>query len=249
MKKINTAELLHLPSSLSQRFHQKTKLKRVYDIDYKLWPKTWKKTYFKGYPRLEELLLPKPKLPQTVSLKDALLKRTSLRKFSKSPLTLTQLSSLLYYSAGMKNHVVPNTFNRFYPSAGARYPLEIYILSLNTELENGLYHYYVRSHSLEKLKTFQKLSFASYFAHDWIKKASCIVLITALFKRATVKYGDRGYRFALIETGHLGQNFYLNSTALNISCCGVGGFVDDKINDLLDIDGVTESVVYSLVLG
>ena len=64
-----------------------------------------------------------------------------------------------------------------------------------------------------------------------------------------MKYGDRGYRHVLAEAGHLAQNLYLISSALGLSCCAMGGYYDEEINNLLDIDGVGESIVYILAIG
>ena len=70
-----------------------------------------------------------------------------------------------------------------------------------------------------------------------------------MFKRTILSYGDRGYRHILVEAGHLGQNIYLNSVALGLSCCAIGGYIDDKLNSLIDVDGLNESVVYVLAVG
>lgn len=249
-KKINLDELLSKPTLQFEQFHSKTKIKKpITEIKQKLWPESWKKVYYKGYARLEEIILPRPKLPKGVKLKEALSTRVSRRKFSGVPISLKKLSTLLYFSAGLKKTKLQKESNRFYPSAGSRYPLEIYILSLNTELPRGLYHYYLKSNSLEKLLTFSKFSPEKYFGQSWVAQASCLIIITAIFRRNCVKYSNRGYRYVMIEVGHMGQNFYLNSAALDIACCTIGGFADKKLEKLLDIDGVKESVVYILAIG
>jgi SagB-type dehydrogenase family enzyme len=250
MKKINLDELFGKPVSLSEKFHQKIKIKKpAKQLSKKLWPKSWKTVHFKGYPRLDEIFLPKPILQNNLSLKQSLMKRKSSRQFSEKTLPINKLSSLLYYSAGLRENKPPWEANRFYPSAGARYPLEVYLLSLNTDLPKGLYHYYLKNHSLEKLLIFDKLDVKRYIFHEWFFDAACFIIISSVFKRTTVKYGDRGYCFTLLEAGHLGQNFYLVSSALDIACCGIGGFVEHELENLLDIDGVNESIVYILALG
>lgn len=248
---ITLNNLLQKPTSLHEKFHNKTKLRKLPRsiLNSKFWPKNWKTVYFKGYPRLDEIILPKPALSTKVSLKEALLKRKSTRIFSNKPLSINTLGALLFYCAGMKNNKSP-FYGRFYPSGGARYPLEVYIVSLNTGLPKAIYHYYLKNHSLEKLLTFKKINFSKYFINQKLfSRAACIIIITAVFKRNTIKYGDRGYRLVLLEAGHLAQNFYLLSTALNVACCALDGYADNEVNKLLDIDGVTESVVYALALG
>lgn len=241
--------LLFKKLSLAEKFHNKTKLRKFpINDDPKFWPESWNKIYYKGYLRLEEIELPKPMLPGT-SFKKTLYLRNSCRIFSSVPLSLYQLSSILYYSAGLKFYKSAYLAQKFYPSAGRRYPLETYFISLNTELPKGLYHYYIKTHKLEKLLRIDKFDKSRYFGQEWIDKAGCILIITAIFKRNTVKYGDRGYRHIMVEAGHLSQNIYLISPLLNIGCCAIGGYIDDNLHRLLDIDGISEAVVYVLALG
>ena len=244
-------ELLGKPAAIFEKFHDKTKIRKLSkNISARYWPKEWTTIYYKGYSRFEEILLPKPLVSGNISLKTSLFERSSRREFSKLPITLSELSTLLYYSAGEKKdkkHVLPRS--RFYPSPGARYPLEVYLISRKSELPRGVYHYYIKNHSLERLLSFKKFEFRKYFNQSWIEKSGIIILITAVFKRNAIKYGDRGYRHVLVESGHMAQNFYLLSSALNLYCCGIGGYVDDELNKLIDVDGVEESVVYVLAIG
>ncbi len=231
-----------------EKFHGKTKIKKLprKEEDQKQWPKEWKTIYYKGYRRFDELILPRPQLPSHIYFKKVMEKRKSGRKFSSKPLSLTKLSTLLYYGAGMNLDG-----KRFYPSAGARYPLEVYILSINTnDVLNGTYHYYLKDHSLEELVLFKKkFNFREFFNQGWVSKAAVFIVITAMPSRNTNKYGERGYRHILTEAGHMAQNFYLMSAAVNLSCCAIGGYVDDNINELLDVDGKEETVVYVLAVG
>lgn len=243
--------LLNMSFTLSEKFHKQTMLKQMYHkrSDPKLWPKIWKTVYFKGYVRLPIMQLPSPYLSKDKSFLNVLRNRSSTRIFSHNPISLKKISALLFYTAGLRTNQSLYNLHRFYPSAGARYPLETYIVSLNSEIAPGLYHYYLKSHSLEELIRFKRFDRSHYFNHPWISKAGIIIILTAVFKRTTVKYGNRGYRHIMVEAGQLGQNFYLVSSALNIGCCAVAGFVDKKLNRLLDIDGINESVVYVLIAG
>jgi len=243
---MNKKLLLGKPVTKSERFHQQTKLKFT-KKPYR--QEEWKKTHFKGYPRLEEIVLPKPQPLQNISLGEVFVKRRSMRTYGEKKLSSSALSTILYYSAGLQHNKMPQRANRFYPSAGARYPLETYIVSLNTTLPKGIYHYYLKSHSVEKLLSIDNFSVRDYFTSVWLAQASCIIILTAVFRRTTMEYGDRGYRSVLLEAGHLGQNFYLITTALQLSCCAVAGFFDDKLNALLDIDGIKETAIYTIAIG
>lgn len=253
--KTNLNKLLGNPDAEFEIFHRKTKQTKISaeNLDPAKWPKEWKIVQFKAYGRLAEVVLPKPRPLINNSLQSALHKRSSYRKFSRKPLPISKLSSLLYFAAGLKDTKNPETSGRFYPSAGSRYPLETYLISLNSSLPKGLYHYYLKNHSLEKLLTFDPpaggFAFKHYFNQNWIYEAGALIIITAVFKRTSIKYADRGYRHILQESGHLGQNIYLLSAALDLGCCAIGGYADDKLNKLLDIDGLNEAVIYVLAVG
>lgn len=232
---------------LSQQFHQSSKLRKLSrELPPDRWPDSWKRILYKSYPRFEEIKLPYPRIPTTISITQALGKRYSTRKFSEKPVSLDQLSTLLYYSAGLRNN---EGTRRFYPSAGFRYPLEVYIASLNTDLEDYFYHYYVNNHSLEKLVSIERKKFFSCFNQSWIKNSGLIVIISAVFSRTTIKYGSRGYRHILAESGHLAHNFSLIQTTIGLGSCEVGGYRDDGLNDLLDLDGKNETVVCVMGFG
>lgn len=241
-------QLLGEELELYEKFHNATKVKEFEEIDLKDWPDSWKTVFFKAYARFPEIKLPIPKLPNT-SLKKVLFDRKSTRKFSKKQLDINILSSLLYYSAGLKSHKLNQNANRFYPSGGSRYPLEIYIYPLNANLQQGIYHYYVKNNSLEQLPEVDQNEFLRCFHHEWVKNAGCIIIVTAAFKRNTVKYSNRGYRFVLTEVGLLAQNIYLLSTALKIGCCAVGGYKENKLEEILDISDSDESVVGAFIIG
>jgi SagB-type dehydrogenase family enzyme len=88
-------------------------------------------------------------------------------------------------------------------------------------------------------------------SYEFVEGASLLIFLTAVFWRTQNKYQERGYRFILQESGHIGQNIHLLCEALNLKCCALGGFriSDEQIEKLLNIDGVTESLVYTLVIG
>lgn len=232
------------PSSAWRDFHNKSLIsvfskgkKRKWNIDYK------------SYGRFEEVKLPHKSTLMNTSLKQSLLRRSSVRIKKRSlDLSLNEIGTLLYYSAGLN----PAHHNRrFYPSAGARYPLEIYLIPLRTELSNKFtYHYYVPHNTLEKMFRYKKEDVYNLFSYSqkWIKNVGCVLVITTMFERSILKYGERGYRYMLIEAGHLGQNIYLVSSALQMNCCAIGAYKDKKLNDILHINEQHELSLYVLAL-
>lgn len=243
-----------LELSKARKFNNLTKVKNLKgkeDIPYDKWPIEWKTVYYKAYPRLDQTLLPKP-TNRKFDLLKSLMKRESYRDFTGGKVSFSDLSDLIYYSAGMKK-ILRNDLSekRMYPSAGGRYPLEIYIFAFNVDgLNEGIYHYHFKTHSLENIllesiyeQTMQQ------FQQLWIKRSGLLVVITSIFDRSEMKYGDRAYRHILTEYGHVAQNLYLVGNSLDLGVCSIGGFSDDGLNEVLDIDGITESVIGVVAIG
>lgn len=243
-----------LKLSDSRKFHISTKIKKekpVKKTDFSTWPEAWRRIFYKAYPRFKQVILPLPSESKH-DLKQAFFQRKSTRDFSKKPIILPVFSDLLYFSAGMVDLFKENdSTKRFYPSAGARYPLELYPFVFNVrKIKKGVYHYHVKTHSLELLLDvpfFQRTM--RQFNQPWIRKSALLLVISAVFDRTERKYKNRGYRHILTEYGHIAQNLYLISSAFELGCCSVGGFVDDGLNQILDIDGIYESVVGVVAFG
>ncbi len=224
---------------------------RLYiDPDSSKWPKEWSTVYFKSYPRLPQVKLPEPKL-SNFPLKKAISKRESNRNFSGKPIKLQELSNLLFYSAGITKGK-GDMSRRAYPSGGARYPSEIYLLVYNVEkLKPGLYHYNVKNHNLELLLDDKEdigIAQNAFYGH-FIPKSSVIFIISMAPWRSQMKYGNFALKVGLIEAGHLTENIYLVSQAVKLKCCALGGFQEKPIHQLLDIDGVTEIAFYAIAVG
>src|SRR6185312_3392731 len=136
-------------------------------------------------------------------------------------------------------------------SAGALYPIEVYALVLRAgALEAGLYHYAPLEHELAFLRAVTSAE-ALPLNPPLLAPAdaSLVLVLAARFERVQKKYGERGYRFALIEAGHIAQNVSLLAAALGLDAVCMGGFFDEPMNQLLQLDGVREAAVYSVVLG
>lgn len=247
--------LFHLKKMSDARvFRNKTKIensKSFRTTPYQSWPEQWKKVFYKAYPRFNQIILPTPSR-NIFDLIQVLYDRESWREFSVDTISLMQCSEILYYTGGMKRLTAQDaSTKRFYPSAGGRYPLELYPFIFRIEeVQSGIYHYHVKTHSLEFLsgkpffqKTFQQ------FSQPWLKNAAALLVVTAVFDRTEEKYKDRGYRHILTEYGHLAQNIYLMTAALGFGCCSIGGFIDDGLNTLLDINGQDEGVIGVVAIG
>jgi len=245
-------ETLKLPNS--RVFNNNTKIEdfsKYKKTPYHTWPEQWKKVYYKAYPKMEQVLLPTPTKPKW-SLNDALIQRESKRDFLRKPIDIKPFSDLLFYSGGLKKLAFKKEENkRFYPSAGARYPLEIYpfVFSVKT-IKPAIYHYHVKSHSLEKLYEAPFFNTTmKQFDQPWIRKASALIIVSAIFDRTEDKYGDRGLRHIYTEYGHYAQNISLISSELGLGACSIGGFIDDGLNKLLDFDKIDESVIGVIAIG
>jgi len=237
----------------SYLFHQSSKKHgkgaRAIPKDQSLWPEEWKTIEFKTYERLPQVMLePERKEADFFSL---IKKRKSGQfKMNSRPISRSELSLVLEYSCGL---IKKGDRSRAQPSGGARYPIEIYPLVL-TEGENlptGLYHYDVANHALRELwrRSFSNDDKNNLFMYSWMENASVAFLMTAVFMRNQVKYGERGYRHILFEAGHIAQNMYLVATALSVPCSALAGTHDEKLEELLDIDGGNESYLYTVALG
>lgn len=238
--------------SLSDRFHKSTNNTSLFlHSSVKEMPESWLKIHFKTYPRLERVELKKPK--NTSFLAGIMRTRRSIRKFDGRPISNSDLSYILYSPAGIiyPNEQINNT-RRPYPSAGARYPLEIYPLVLNgREIEKGLYHYNVLEHSLEIIFKQEMSTTLSRLmgGEKWPINACVVFIITGVLDRTRTKYKDRGYRYILLEAGHLAQNIMLISEELHMGSCAIGGYIDNEVNKLLDIQHTKEVALYLIVVG
>ncbi len=240
----------------SKLFHKQTNFNFPIGIppsNPQYWPKEWKEIKYKSYPRLPKIKLSENFLPLG-NLENAFRTRYSTREFNvNKKLSFDELSTLIYYSAGVKptKETDANLIRRFYPSGGARYPLEVYLGVQRVEgLEPAIYHYNVKDNLLENIGSKEWIDeLLPGLYYPWSREAAVIFIITAVWDRNFIKYKDRGYRIVLMEAGHLAQNLALTAAALNIGCCNSVGFHNEKINKVFDIENGDESSLYMAVLG
>jgi SagB-type dehydrogenase family enzyme len=175
--------------------------------------------------------LPKPSFDGKLSVERAIKERRTIRDFKDRPLTLIQLSQLLWAAQGITD---PKEGKRAAPSGGALYPLDIYLVIGENRaegMEAGVYHYLPEAHSIlliSKGDRRKEIASASLW-QMWMAKAPVLFIITAEYRRITGKYGERGIRYALIEVGHVGQNLFLQAGALGLGAGIVGAFNDAEV--------------------
>ncbi len=181
----------------------------------------------------KEIILPKPNLKGNSSLEEIFQKRRSIRDYKNKPLTLNDVSQILWASQGITqgNH-------RTVPSAGALYPIEIFLTIKNVQgLEKGIYHYIPKDHKLILIKEgdfSEDLSDAA-LSQQCVKDSALNLIITGVFERTTQKYGERAIRYVWMEAGHSAQNIYLEAGALNLGTVSVGVFEDEKVKRILNL--------------
>ncbi len=177
--------------------------------------------------------------------------RRSLRDHDKRPLPLETLGRLLHASYGVRGRRPGIGHDRPAPSAGGLYPIELYVASQSVEaLADGIHHYDARAHALEQVRAgpVHETLVALTLGQDMIRNANLVLFLTAVWQRTMYKYGQRGYRYVLLDAGHLGENLYLTATALGLGPAGIGGFLDAEVNALLDLPP-GEDAVYLLAIG
>jgi SagB-type dehydrogenase family enzyme len=178
--------------------------------------------------------LPKPKTEGTVSLETTLLKRRSIRDFRNEPVSLASVSQLLWAAQGITNSMGFRTA----PSAGALYPLELYIVVANvTGLNPGIYHYSPQKHNLtleidgDKRKNIANAA----LGQGAIQEAPIVFVFTSVHQRVTMKYGKRGLQYISMEVGHAAQNLCLQAVALDLGSVVIGAFYEDKVSGVLEL--------------
>jgi SagB-type dehydrogenase family enzyme len=191
-------------------------------------------------------LPPPPPMIGAVSLGEALARRHSVREFTRGTLMLAEVSHLMWAAQGM---TPPE--GRTAPSAGATYPLEVYVAAGEVDgLADGVYRYIPDSHHLEAVADGDvRVPLAATAAdQEWIGGAAMVVVIAAVFDRTTERYGKRGERYVHMEVGHAAQNLLLQAAALGLGATPVGAFNDAEVSRLLRMPG-NETPLYLVPVG
>ena len=186
----------------------------------------------------EQVPLPPPSRKGRMSLEEAIARRRSIRDFAPEPISQSQLSQILWAAQGISD---AGGRYRTVPSAGATYPLEIFVACGGNGVDgigDGVYLYNVESHSLRR--HFEgdvrgELALAA-LDQDFICVAPVDIIICALYNRTLSGYGGRGERYVHVEVGHAGQNIYLQATALGLATVAIGAFSDEQVREVLRLD-------------
>jgi len=186
----------------------------------------------------QPIYLPPPSQKGSISLEEAIAKRRSVRDFTPESISQSQLSQILWSAQGINN-----TRGRYrtVPSAGATYPLEVFVVCGRNCIEDigeGIYHYDLARHSLTlHHKGDVRLELArAALDQEFIYEAPVDIIICAIYERTATRYGARGERYVHIEVGHAGQNIYLQATALGLATVAIGAFHDEAVREVLRLD-------------
>lgn len=196
----------------------------------------------------EAIKLPQPNFKSSTSIEEAMLKRRSVRYFSDKPLTLAEISQLLWSAQGITN---TKEGLRTAPSAGALYPLEVYVVAGKVEnLETGIYKYKPQTHELIKIVDGDKRTelYNAALQQSSIQTAPANLVFAAVYERTSRKYKDRAERYVHIEIGHAAQNVCLQAVSLGLGTVTIGAFYDDKVKKAMHLPK-NEEPLYIMPIG
>lgn len=191
-----------------------------------------------------QIKLPQPIIKSKVSLEESILNRRSIRKFNPTDLSIEQLGQLLWAGQGITAKVGQKTL-RSAPSAGAAYPMELYVVN-----KDGLFHYNPLEHSLEQISD-------KDLRHDLktvsggqgsILQAPISIIICGVYSRVTSKYPERGIRYTDIEVGHIAENIHLQAVSLGLGSLPIGSYDDEKVKEIMGLKGEQEPL-YIIPIG
>lgn len=208
----------------------------------------------KEYPSAPQVPLPDPVRPLGADLGLAICRRSAVREFAATPLAAAALAQLLWYGNGVREvartHGYRN-YRRNVPSAGNLGSVDLYPLLLQVAgVQPGLYHYHPVHHHLARLGPAPTgRALAHLLLQPELAGAGAILALGSSLARVRAKYGWRGYRYACMDAGHVGQNLCLVAAALGLGACPLGSFDDDRWNQLLGLDGTDEAVLYLVAVG
>jgi SagB-type dehydrogenase family enzyme len=180
----------------------------------------------------DRLKLPEPRYASNTSVEAALAQRRSVRAYSGENLTIEELSQLLWAAQG----ITEPWGGRTAPSAGALYPLELYVVvGTVTGLDAGVYQYRPATHELEKTKDgdVRAALAGAALSQGFIGDAAINLVFFGVFNRTTVKYGERGIRYVYMEAGHAAQNVYLQAESLDLGTVTIGAFDDPAVQQIV----------------
>ena len=198
-------------------------------------------------PPTEKIQLPAPRTAGEVSVEQALQTRRSVRSYQNGPLDLAQISQLVWSAQG----ITSRRGFRTAPSAGALYPLELYVIAGQIEnLPSAIYRYSPLTHELVKTVSGDQRAALSRAAlrQGAIRRAPAVLLFCAVYERTTGKYGQRGIRYVHMEVGHAAQNVCLQAIALGLNTAVIGAFRDAEVKSIARLPA-NEQPLYFVPVG
>jgi len=177
--------------------------------------------------------------------------RRTRRTYTSEPLGIDDISQLLWAADGKTREGRDNVL-RTAPSAGALYPVELYLMANRVDgLERGIYHYGVPGHTLALIRRgdYSDEAASASLGQAMLSKSAAVVFMSAVVGRSSWKYAQRAYRYVYLDAGHIAQNLCLACESMSLGVCPVGAFYDDELNAILGIDGVDETVLYAMTIG
>ncbi len=217
--------------------------------DMNEWPDSWKTVEYKYYNLFSPILLEKTDGIVWDITKN---RRISGQRVNKNNITLEIISYLLRCGYGLQSidEISGRKENRAVPSAGQRYPLELYVVFFKQvgECCGGVYHYNISSHALEPMFKEHVPETLRNILTDQpsVSDAHGVICISAVFDRTVRKYGSRGYRYILLEAGHVAQNMLLAATEKEIALIPIGGSSEKVLEQLIGLNSRYEGAIYSL---
>jgi SagB-type dehydrogenase family enzyme len=189
---------------------------------------------------------------RSFDLRKAIEGRRSIRNYSQQPLTIEELSYLLWVTQGVVQVTRGATF-RNVPSAGARHAFETYLLINNVRgVPAGIYRFLAIDHKLVEINMDPDIAdgvVEGCLGQDFIRKSAVTFIWAADAYRMKWRYGERGYRYLHLDAGHACQNLYLGAGSIDCGVCAIAAFSDDHMNDLLELDGLEQFVIYVATVG
>lgn len=182
----------------------------------------------------KEIALPQPQYESETSIEEALRQRRSIRNYAEKALTLEEVGQLLWAAQG----ITDERGYRTAPSAGALYPLELYVVVGEVEmLDPGVYHYDPHNHALQPVADGDRRQALTKEAlgQSYIRRGAIDIIFTGIYERTTNKYGHRGRQYVHMEAGHAAQNVYLQCVPLELGTVVVGAFGDEGVQDVLEL--------------
>jgi SagB-type dehydrogenase family enzyme len=180
----------------------------------------------------EIIRLPEPKHSSGTSIEEALLKRQSVRDFKDNPVTLAEVSQLAWAAQGTSYR----DDRRTVPSAGALYPIELFVVAGNVRgLPAGIYRYSPKSHELLSIEKGDKRSDLCNAAlgQSSVKRVPAVLVLSGVYERTIMKYGERGIRYVHMEAGHAAQNVCLQAIPMGLGTVVIGAFRDEEVKEIL----------------